>query len=50
MFSNTEFINFGVPGEQFDDSRHNAILTESNPDKAHNEILSVPKYGYIFER
>lgn len=39
---------FGVEGEQFDDSRHNAILTESNPDKAHNEILSVPKYGYIF--
>lgn len=39
---------FGVEGEQFDDSRHNAILTESNPDKEHNEILSVPKYGYIF--
>ena len=39
---------FGVEGEQFDDSRHNAILIESNPDKTHNEILSVPKYGYVF--
>lgn len=49
MFSEHGVYQFGVPGEQFDDSRHNAILIESNPDKAHNEILSVPKYGYIFD-
>lgn len=48
MFSEHGVYQFGVPGEQFDYSRHNAILIESNPDKAHNEILSVPKYGYIF--
>lgn len=48
MFSEHGVYQFGVPGEQFDDSRHNAILTEANPDKAHNEILRVPKYGYIF--
>lgn len=41
-------LQFGVEGEQFDDSRHNAILTESNSNKAHNEILKVTKYGYIF--
>ena len=41
-------LQFGAEGEQFDDSRHNAILTESHLDKAHNEILKVPKYGYIF--
>jgi molecular chaperone GrpE (heat shock protein) len=48
MLAQHGVYQFGVEGEQFDDSRHNAILTESNPDKAHNEILSVPKYGYIF--
>lgn len=49
MFSEHGVYQFGAPGEQFDDSRHNAILTESHLDKAHNEILSVPKYGYIFD-
>ena len=48
MLAQHSVYQFGVEGEQFDDSRHNAILTESNPDKANNEILSVPKYGYIF--
>jgi molecular chaperone GrpE len=48
MLEQHDVYQFGMKGEQFDDSRHNAILTESNPDKAHNEILSVPKYGYIF--
>ena len=48
MLEQHGIYQFGVEGEKFDDSRHNAILTESNPDKAHNEILSVPKYGYIF--
>lgn len=49
MLAQHGVYQFGAEGEQFDDSRHNAILTESHLDKAHNEILSVPKYGYIFD-
>lgn len=48
MLAQHGVLQFGAEGEQFDDTRHNAILTESNPNKAHNEILKVPKYGYIF--
>ena len=49
MLAQHGVYQFGAEGEQFDDSRHNAILTESHLDKAHNEILSVSKYGYIFD-
>lgn len=48
MLAQHGVYQFGAEGEQFDDSRYNAILTESNPDKAHNEILKVAKYGYVF--
>lgn len=48
MLAKHGVYQFGAEGEQFDDNRHNAIMTESNPNYAHNEILKVPKYGYIF--
>mgnify|MGYP003304794384 FL=1 len=43
MLAKHGVYQFGAEGEQFDDNRHNAIMTESNSNYAHNEILSVPK-------